>query len=771
MRLLWQDVQPQVCIVSSCLAAGSTDCSSDSLIRHARLHARQTLVVAGDCPSAKSPDPPSLTTNSLETTSDNCRQSIDAIPSPSAAVSDYTPEDRNGHVEAQTTHASQIDRAAAASLEAHIAPQDMLPLELLGDLTSAVNPTGLPASIYNTPTAVDYRDIGLNVYDPSWLLGSNYDINALNISLSSALADWNEDLSQPQRSSMSQQIEDAADPSGQVLPISESIERRPTVQEGWHTHLGDKDDSQSQPAWPQTHDQVDDRYREGLSNRLQPQPIAPLLPSSGFLVSSESRIAVCTLTCELFQNLCIKLYFAKFNPVFPIIHAASFRPTSENALLLLSICSVGALFIGSPIAVTKGRQIFEILNKAVLASVSTPVVQCGIEVLIMIQWEKYLSRNGRETLALAQAAIIGQTFAMLSGQPQDLCMAESFHGTVISWARQGGFFAIKDSFSINSGQDNVPPEDAWRKWARDEESVRLVLGLYVHDSEFATTFHHDPLLRHSVQRLPTCCSEEIFCAPTAAQWQSVFAATQNSHSEGGVSMIHPACRSNMYPYASLAGIVASIQEAKAGTCSDDDILTFRNTLLAWYQSNSKQLEDPQSGPLNLLILWHAAFVALYAELDVFEVSIGRDGASQVEPATNTIRAWALSSRARRGLLHALFVLKHSETLSLGTEPAIHVPKALFSSILVVYCHVRFSPTADLFMPAQEEIDLPEIRLPSLTRAYDRNQLQAGAANLPPVDSSMLCNAIDLLRRIGHWELSRRFATTLENLLMELAEAD
>lgn len=64
------------------------------------------------------------------------------------------------------------------------------------------------------------------------------------------------------------------------------------------------------------------------------------------------------------------MYFAKFNTIFPIIHSQTFRPTPKNSLLLLSICSIGSLLIGSRGAAAQGRRIFERLNKAILASVS-----------------------------------------------------------------------------------------------------------------------------------------------------------------------------------------------------------------------------------------------------------------------------------------------------------------------------------------------------------------------------------------------------------------
>jgi hypothetical protein len=102
------------------------------------------------------------------------------------------------------------------------------------------------------------------------------------------------------------------------------------------------------------------------------------LPSTEFLVSfwtsivmasfGDSSAKVVIWPCS--QNLCIQLFFTRFNPVFPIVHAPTFRPSAKSSLLLLSICSIGSLFVGSNYAVTQGSIIFERLNKAILSSVS-----------------------------------------------------------------------------------------------------------------------------------------------------------------------------------------------------------------------------------------------------------------------------------------------------------------------------------------------------------------------------------------------------------------
>ncbi|KAI3339424.1 fungal-specific transcription factor domain-containing protein [Ustulina deusta] len=518
----------------------------------------------------------------------------------------------------------------------------------------------------------------------------------------------------------------------------------PAVQHNWYTTL--TRDVVCHEAPDQLHgpEQIDEAYREGLRHKLQPCPSNTALPSADFL------------------NLCIKLYFVRFNPVFPIVHAPSFRPSSENAILLLSVCSVGALFMGSATAAAQGRKIFQTLNKANLSS-----------------WDTYIRRDAREWRSLVQASIIGQTFGMLSGQPDNVCMTESFHGTVIAWARQGGFFKIKAAPLPSTDEPETSKGDIWRRWVDAEESVRLVLALYVHDSEFATTFHHEPLLRHALEKLPVCNSDELFFAPTAADWYNMVEkdraiSSETTHVHAVSSLVVPSGlttrKAQMFAYTSLAGIVASIQEKRLSFLDDTSKQHFRNLLLSWHHEHYKLIQGPKKNHINLLIFWHAAFMGLYADFDLLERSIGRDGRQVAQEARGDVGDWAASLDARRGVLHSLLVLKHVEMLPIGLEPAIHVPKAAFYSAMVVYSYIKCKPSVDSYAPSQDEVDIPELQVPGSTSALHLNGDKASTAIFSPVEPSILCNAIDLLRRIGHWEISRKFASILEILLDDLTKA-
>jgi hypothetical protein len=150
-------------------------------------------------------------------------------------------------------------------------------------------------------------------------------------------------------------------------PRNVSSHREDTVREHWFTFLaphrpGDlTKDSESQK------NKVDETYRAGLSQRLLSRVPAEPLPSADFLVCTPPPYM--SMGDSQQQNLCIQVYFTRFNPIFPIIHAPTFRPSAKSSLLLLSICSLGSLFLGSPFAAVQGQRIFERLNKAMMASV------------------------------------------------------------------------------------------------------------------------------------------------------------------------------------------------------------------------------------------------------------------------------------------------------------------------------------------------------------------------------------------------------------------
>ncbi|KAF4939303.1 hypothetical protein CGCF245_v003805 [Colletotrichum fructicola] len=541
--------------------------------------------------------------------------------------------------------------------------------------TAALNAADFSApsmSFLNTPTDLELMKMGLNVHEPTWLLGDNFDIDALNQSLSNTFPQYGA----PTNDFVEQQTsQNPVFPNVMDNYCAKNHDLVPEVQRRWYATLPRNVVCYDIPDQLQGRSWVDNGYREGLLLKLQPRPSNAALPSADFL------------------------------------------------------------------------------------------------------WDRYICREKREVLSLVQAATIGQTFGMLSGDPSDVCMTECFHGTVIAWARQGGLFKSKHVM-INSLEDpGLGVDDMWKEWIHKEESIRLLLGLYIQDSEFSVTFHHEPLLRHAPGRIPHCCSDEAFFAPNAAEWYRLVRRDQSISNNGGEadsSMSQPSVsapgfqQAHMLAYASLANIVGSIQETKASCLDKVAIDQFREALLSWHQVYVGHFPRNQPNYINLMIWWHASFMALYADADLLERSIGRDGREVAEQAKKEIDEWATSSEARKGVLHALLVLKHLEMLPIGSDPAIHVPKAVFYAAMAVYSYIKFMPkTGSCYTPSQDEIAIPELQVSEPVGPSQTGKKQTDASSFPPVESSTLCSAMDLLWRIGHWEISRKLSSILEVLMDDL----
>lgn len=169
-----------------------------------------------------------------------------------------------------------------------------------------------------------------NVDDTFWNIGSELYDQILNLDYSGGLG--------------------AADAvSAQVVPtatVDKSQSRAESIQRLWFTHVSDADeqvkvldDSRglvsarstppvTEPASPRAgHADLDDVHRQRLQKRLRIVHYEPTVPPA------------CLLTVWL------RLYFVHFNPMFPVIHAATFgqlepTPASSSQCVHLAACSL-----------------------------------------------------------------------------------------------------------------------------------------------------------------------------------------------------------------------------------------------------------------------------------------------------------------------------------------------------------------------------------------------------------------------------------------------
>ena len=500
---------------------------------------------------------------------------------------------------------------------------------------------------------------------------------------------------------------------------------------------------------PQTQLVVDQQYSNDISRQLKPtQPQYETTYSAEYL------------------NLCLQMYFAHFHPVFPVVHEATFRPRSWNILLLISMCSIGSLFIGSPEATVQGHQLYARLNKAILAS-----------------WETHVTEPKQSTLPIAQAALLGQTFGLLSGKSADRFMTDVFQGTMLAWGRKIDAFDLTEENIITSQLAGPELSSAWKSWAKAEERRRFGLALYIHDTETAGLFHRDPLLRHQRIKYSVCSGDDVFQASTAKEWQRLYLnqirsttsmepikvgewIEQGANDPGDDSLSISIRRSSFIAYSSLAN---------AGACAMD--LSSERTPLNSLEANAQGLGkwhrtylcDALTNSMDtkcLRVLYHQYSLVLYADLALLERALNdRSTRGDIDAA----QTWATSPMAPCAMLHACLLRKHAADVKLGTVPSIHLPRSIFCAGVVFIAIHRFFPTPI----GKHHISQWKVAMLNTSHAAS---IAIGEGHSTEQMTSWVCETfssrlstmpyacINLLRKLGQWGVSEVFADTLQALL-------
>jgi hypothetical protein len=587
--------------------------------------------------------------------------------------------------------------------------------------------------------SLDAFNFDLEAQFPSWLVDSDLQNGILDTPLVATMAELRPDWREGTYS--------AWGGLSNYKPVS-------NMKRIWFTANEDGEPPSGPATPPGSRDEVDDTYRQTLTQSLQIRPVRgeTALPSADFL------------------NLCVRSYFGKFHPVFPVVHAPTFRPSKANSMVLLSICSVGSLFTGSVHAIRQGVQIYDRLHKAVLAN-----------------WDRLIARGVDQKISLIQTAIIGQTFGLLSGEPRHLAIVDAFNGTLISWARRSATFKTKKMLGLDLNLSPTELDKTWREWARNEELIRIALSVHIHDAELAAMFHHEPFLRHNSRQLPVAAANQTFMAARADEWRKAYLSDPSNleTSDATPASIDAhldfdlfAMPSNSYftAYTVLGGICANIVEdrlngtARSAESRTDEIML---TLTSFHRHFLQETASWEADHMDMSILWHLAFMMMFADFDLLERAIGRDGSDLSPEDLDAVATWANSNEARRCVVHGLIIQKKLENLPLGFEPAIHVPRAMFQAGIAWFCYTRFGSEQEGSQQTTmtENADYPEFKVVGVNPGlllFQASGYKHGKPTTTETNAS-LSGLTDLLRRIGHWEIARRFAAILAALLHNEAD--
>lgn len=342
-----------------------------------------------------------------------------------------------------------------------------------------------------------------------------------------------------------------------------------------------------------------------------------------------------------FLEACLHLYFRDFHPSFPVIHRPTFERDRTPPLLLLSMCSIGCMFVGTQAARDSGVWIYERLH----------------HVIVVTRDAKMATEESR--VAVMLSALLGQCFSFLYGQPKQMLTAESFHGSLSTKARRSG---LSKQLQRNPIPDlDVEPDKLqkrWREWAKQETLRRLTLGLIVHAAESTI---YSGKARFTVAQVTNTdgFSDALFEASDAETWRDTVLGRTRDTPEVFLPSVLLA--------QTIVNIHKSRELAETPFGSELPLPEFYGHMMGLARNHGilPVLQHPRSVTpahlRSLAALWHYTCVVRLAPQDLIQEAAGRGG----HPGSESIaemQHWAKTPVARLAALHCGHVLHHAADL-------------------------------------------------------------------------------------------------------------
>ena len=298
----------------------------------------------------------------------------------------------------------------------------------------------------------------------------------------------------------------------------------------------------------------------------------------------------------------------------------------------------------------------------------------------------------------------------------------------------------------------------------------MALGLRIYDAEMANLLHHETLL-HSASRVSYDASDALFFATTSQEWLSLYKENIShptpTSSEGSWGSAFPDyhdqrlqsiprdCPFSIYvalENGSSAIIEARVNRSLTAPCIDK----VQQCLIASYRQH---LHECQSESLRIggKVLWHYLFISIHSDLDLLERCADRDGSEPDASDLSRVHEWACSSSAQRCAAHAIKIKRILASFPLTSEPAMHMPRVIFSSAICLLCYSKYAGGASDTYASLPELEILDTDVVSLLR-------EVKSDSSSELDIGPVSGLVDLLKRIGHWEISRTFASILGVLL-------
>ena len=208
---------------------------------------------------------------------------------------------------------------------------------------------------------------------------------------------------------------------------------------------------------------------------------------------------------ELIEDLIDVFLVQENSAIDSFIHTASFRPSNCRTELLLAMVAAGATYIA-----------LEPVWK--LAFVIQEVVRLAVA--------QVFERDNSTTRQLQplQTYLLWLNIGIWSGFRRKTEIASSFLQpaiTMLSWSDAFSKFRYKDNIPTMQDDDQTL-NDKWTRWIEQESFKRLVMHVFIHDSQVAIAHVKNPLIPPAQMLLPLPASRRLWLAQNAQAWRNLY---------------------------------------------------------------------------------------------------------------------------------------------------------------------------------------------------------------------------------------------------------
>ncbi len=358
-------------------------------------------------------------------------------------------------------------------------------------------------------------------------------------------------------------------------------------------------------------------------------------------------------------DISLDIYFRRFHHLMPFIHEPTFTAQQTSSSLLFPMCLMGMTLLDSVRA-----------KRFVGSHLTEAVEQCRQDLVLSSRQGGQL---GELLTALAAASLL-LTVACITPKQALAEHSRLLYSEAMNVAQRHGLFVPQDGQQVSSTmwRDSDEPVTKWKAWARVESTKRLIVCLVLSDSFFSALDDHKPIIETELLHFYFPCKNELFQAPNQNRWVQLVDAGAKTVMPWMIPQLEsaslpPPSEANTLGFFGLFSTIwIRIAEARhrhvllapdgSGFlvpvqvfAQDEHAASIAPLLVKIWSTYGETIGIINP---NCEAFWHHLNISVTADLRIFELASGREGAESARKALDDIAIWSQTRAARRACVHA-----------------------------------------------------------------------------------------------------------------------